>query len=66
MPAIVDELLTLEFLDFGDGRAQRGFVCGEPNAWGLPGKDRSGRLDLTEPPDLGALLAKITSSPSAT
>lgn len=26
---------------------------------GLPAKDRSGRLDLTEPPDLGALLARI-------
>ena len=29
-------------------------------------KDRSGKLDQLEPPDLGKLLAKITSSPSAT
>ena len=29
------------------------------NPFGLPGKDRSGRLDLTEPPDLSALIRKI-------
>ena len=27
--------------------------------FGVPGLDRSGRLDMTEPPDLGALLTKI-------
>ena len=31
--------------------------------YGLPAKDRSGRLDVTEPPDLGALLAKINAAP---
>ena len=31
-------------------------------ASGLPAKDRSGRLDVTEPPDLGALLRKINQS----
>ncbi len=39
--------------------AERRLVCRSGNPWGLPAKDRSGRLDLTEPPDLGALLAKI-------
>ena len=34
-------------------------VCKSGNPWGLPAKDRSGRLDLTELPDLGALLARI-------
>jgi len=34
-------------------------VCRSGNPWGLPAKDRSGRLDLTEPADLGALLTKI-------
>jgi hypothetical protein len=29
------------------------------NPWGYPAKDRSGRLELIEPPDLGRLLAKI-------
>ena len=32
---------------------------GAGNPYGLPAKDRSGRLDETELPDLGALLAKI-------
>jgi hypothetical protein len=60
MPAIVDEVLTLEFLDFGDHKPLRAFVCREPNPWNLPSKDRSGRLDVTEPPDLGRLLVKLT------
>lgn len=40
------------------GNARR-LVCQSGNPFGLPAKDRSGRLDLTEPPDLGALLTKI-------
>ena len=49
-----------------DERAtERRLVCRAGNPFGLPAKDRSGRLDVTEPPDLGALLAKInrTASP---
>jgi AAA domain len=65
LPAIVDEFLVLEFLDFGDGKPTRALVCTEPNVWKLPAKDRSGKLDQVEPPDLGALLAKL-SSPSST
>jgi hypothetical protein len=61
MPGIVDEIITYQLLDFGDGKPpERGFVCGAPNAWGYPAKDRSGRLDLIEPPDLGRLLSKLT------
>jgi hypothetical protein len=60
LPAIVDEILTLEFLDFGDHKPVRAFVTREPNPWNLPGKDRSGKLDQFEPPDLGKLLAKLT------
>ncbi|MGF1500471.1 MAG: ATP-binding protein [Paracoccaceae bacterium] len=41
----------------------RRLVCRSGNPWGLPAKDRSGRLDLTEPPDLGALLSKINQAP---
>ena len=40
----------------------RRLVCRTGNPFGLPAKDRSGRLDLTEPPDLGALLSKINST----
>jgi hypothetical protein len=65
MPAIVDEFLVLEFLDFGDGKPTRALVCTEPNPWKLPAKDRSGKLGQVEPPDLGALLAKLA-SPSST
>jgi hypothetical protein len=61
LPAIVDEVLTLEFIDFGDGKPVRTFVCREPNPWALPAKDRSGKLDQIEPPDLAKLLAKLTS-----
>jgi hypothetical protein len=37
----------------------RRLVCKAANPFGLPAKDRSGRLSVTEPPDLGALLARI-------
>ncbi len=38
---------------------ERRFVCKAGNAFTLPAKDRSGRLDETEPPDLAALVRKI-------
>jgi hypothetical protein len=61
LPAIVDEIISYQFLDFGDGKPpMRGFVCTNPNPWGYPAKDRSGRLDQIEPPDLGKLLNKLT------
>jgi AAA domain len=62
LPGIVDELIIYNFLDFFDGKPpQRGFVCTSPNPWGYPAKDRSGRLDPIEPPDLGRLLDKLIS-----
>jgi hypothetical protein len=61
LPGIVDQIITYQFLDFDDGKPpMRGFVCTSPNAWGFPGKDRSGRLDQIEQPDLGKLLTKLT------
>jgi len=57
--AIVDEVVVMEFLDFGDHKLTRSFVCKSPNPWGFPAKDRSGRLAETEPPDLGKLITKI-------
>jgi hypothetical protein len=67
LPAIVDQVITMSLFEpDGDGwrhepsRGQvRRFVCRAGNRYALPAKDRSGRLDVTEPPDLGALLAKI-------
>jgi hypothetical protein len=61
LPAIVDEIITYQFLNFGDDKPLiRGFVTTTPNPWGYPAKDRSGLLDQIEPPDLNKLLHKLT------
>ena len=60
LPAIVDQIVTMTWIDFGDRKPVRAFVCTNPNPWGYPAKDRSGRLDQLEPPNLGALLEKLT------
>jgi len=67
LPGIVDQVVTLSLFEHDgdnwrhapDHGGERRFVCRSGNPWGLPAKDRSGRLDVTEPADLGALLAKI-------
>jgi hypothetical protein len=67
IPGIVDEIVTLNFLNFNDGKPPaRGFVCTSPNDWGFPAKDRSGRLNQIEPPDLGRLLQILTRKPNIT
>jgi len=58
MPGIVDEVVTLAEIKAEDGSVYRAFVTHTLNPYGFPAKDRSGRLDLLEPPDLGALIAK--------
>lgn len=67
LPGIVDQVVTMSlFSPEGDswrhdperGEVRR-LVCRAGNPFGVPAKDRSGRLDATEPPDLGALLSKI-------
>jgi hypothetical protein len=61
LPGIVDTIVTMNWLDFGDGKSPtRAFVATNPNPWSYPAKDRSGRLDQIEPPDLGKLLIKLT------
>jgi hypothetical protein len=61
LPGIIDEIISYQFLDFGDGKPPvRGFVCTNPNPWNYPAKDRSGRLQQIEPPDLGKLLSQLT------
>jgi hypothetical protein len=60
LPGIVDELITMQWVDFGDGVPVRAFVCTSPNPWGYPAKDRSGRLKQLEKPHLGELIAKLT------
>ena len=60
LPAIVDEIVTMTWVDFGDRKPVRAFVCTNPNPWGYPAKDRSGRLEQLEPPNLGTLIEKLT------
>jgi hypothetical protein len=59
LPGIVDEVVTLTELKSDDGSSYRAFVCHTLNNWGYPAKDRSGRLDAIEEPDLGRLMEKI-------
>lgn len=60
MPGIVDQVITMNFVDFGDGKPVRALITKTGNAWGFPAKDRSGRLDDVEPPHLGKLIAKAS------
>jgi hypothetical protein len=60
LPAVIDEVITYHWVDFGDGEVVRSFVCTAPNKWSYPAKDRSGKLDQFEPPDLKKLLNKLT------
>jgi hypothetical protein len=78
LPGIFDNVLTLTRFNPPPapdqpmahepiGGAARALVC-TGNVWGLPGKNRSAALGTLEPPDLGALLAKMKSAtrPAAT
>jgi len=59
LPGIVDEVITLAEVSATEGPAYRAFVCHTTNPWGYPAKDRSGRLDVVEPPNLGQLMVKL-------
>jgi hypothetical protein len=66
-PGIVDQVISLQLFSrdgngmpvLDDKASERLFVTKAGNPYGLPAKDRSGRLDQTEPADLGRLLSKI-------
>jgi hypothetical protein len=60
LPAILDEIITMTWVTFKDGKARRAFVCDPANSWSYPAKDRSGRLDQIEEPNLEKLLAKLS------
>ena len=74
LPGIVDQVISMGlFTRDGEGwrhdpdkGTERRLVCRSGNSFGLPAKDRSGRLDETEPPDLAALLRKINTAPLPT
>ena len=60
LPGIFDQVVTLQLFPSEDGKSTyRAFVCRQENPWGYPAKDRSGRLENLEAPDLGALIRKI-------
>ena len=67
LPGIVDQVISLQLFSrdgsgtpvLDDKASERLFVTKAGNPYGLPAKDRSGRLDQTEPADLGRLLSKI-------
>jgi len=59
LPGIVDEVISMVELKDDDGGPYRAFVCQTLNPFGVPAKDRSGRLDMIEEPDLGRLMDKI-------
>jgi hypothetical protein len=58
LPGVLDEVVTLAVLKADDGTTYRGFVTSADNPYGFPSKDRSGRLDAVEEPDLGKLIRK--------
>jgi hypothetical protein len=70
LPGIVDQVISLHLFArdangapvLDEKAAERLFVCRAGNPYGLPAKDRSGRLDVIEPADLGRLLSKINLS----
>lgn len=67
LPGIFDQVITLGLFDVSSGApvldlskgTERGFICQQNNGYGVPAKDRSGRLNALEAPDLGALIRKI-------
>ncbi|QRI64543.1 ATP-binding protein [Shinella sp. PSBB067] len=59
LPGIVDEVISMVELKDEDGAPYRAFVCQTLNPFGFPAKDRSGRLEMVERPDLGRLMDKI-------
>ena len=63
LPGIVDEIITMNFVDFGDGKLVRAFICTSPNPWLYPAKDRSGKLEQLEEPHLERLIKKLIPVP---
>ncbi len=57
LPYFFDEVLALRVEKDGEGNTQRALMCDSDGLW--LAKDRSGKLDAWEAPDLGAVIAKI-------
>ena len=59
LPYFFDEVLALRVEKDGEGVTQRALMCDSDGLW--LAKDRSGKLEAWEAPDLGAVIAKIGS-----
>lgn len=57
LPYFFDECLALRVEKDGDGNTQRALMCQPDGLWSA--KDRSGKLDAWEAPDLGEIIKKI-------
>lgn len=57
LPYFFDEVLALRVEKDAEGVAQRALMCDSDGLW--LAKDRSGKLDAWEAPDVGAIIAKI-------
>lgn len=57
LPYLFDEVLALRVERDADGAVQRALMCESDGLW--LAKDRSGKLDAWEAPDLGAIISKI-------
>jgi phage nucleotide-binding protein len=57
IPYLVDEVLALRIEKDADGNTQRALMCEGDGLW--LAKDRSGKLETWESPDLGAIISKI-------
>ena len=57
LPYFFDEVLALRVERDAEGKPQRALMCDSDGLW--QAKDRSGKLDAWEAPDLGAIIAKI-------
>jgi phage nucleotide-binding protein len=57
LPYFFDEVLALRVEKDGDGNTHRALMCDSDGLWAA--KDRSGKLDAWEAPDLGAVISKI-------
>ena len=57
LPYFFDEMLALRVEKDADGNTQRALMCDSDGLWAA--KDRSGKLDAWEAPDLGEIITKI-------
>lgn len=57
LPYFFDEVIALRVEKDSEGATQRALMCDSDGLW--LAKDRSGKLDMWEAPDLGAIIAKI-------